>query len=386
MASGPSTPIRLRILHLAWEFPPALVGGLGVHVAGLAAAQAARGHAPVVIAADTLTRRWAGVAVYAAGQRPRPNGGPFLTQVMRMQGTLVAAALRLGLRPGNGPWIVHAHDWMVAAASMRLSQILSAPLVATFHATEWGRRGRAAYWDPLASAILGWERRLAAHATLVVTASRTVAAEVFALSGRSALVVPGGVTTTRPTAPRAATPGLIVTAARLVPEKGLATAIEALARLRASGIPFTWHVAGSGPLGPSLQDAADQRQIGSLIRWHGQLSPEALQVLRRRAACYLQPSWYEPFGLAALEALADGVPVVASRVGGMAEWGAPWLTFAAPGDPAQLAAVLAEVLTTGRPHAPDPAALRPLTWEAVAATLDPCLWALVAGQAAHLGA
>jgi glycosyltransferase involved in cell wall biosynthesis len=100
-------------------------------------------------------------------------------------------------------------------------------------------------------------------------------------------------------------------AGRLTEEKGFDTAIAAA---RAATVPLV--IAGAGPDEPRLRALA----AGGEVSFTGRVAPEELAGLRRRAAVVLAPSrWEEPCPYSVLEALAAGVPVLASDRGGLPE-------------------------------------------------------------------
>lgn len=136
--------------------------------------------------------------------------------------------------------------------------------------------------------------------------------------------------------------GYAVFVARLSPEKGLDTLLAAWAKLPR---PVRLKVVGDGPLAYRARAAAaaDPR-----IEYLGRLPlPEVLDVIGG-AACLVMPSvWYETFGLTIIEAYAKGTPVIASRLGAMAELvdeGRTGFLFA-PGDPTDLAAAVERLLS-----------------------------------------
>ena len=116
---------------------------------------------------------------------------------------------------------------------------------------------------------------------------------------------------------------------RLVEEKGFDTAIAAAG---IAGVPLV--IAGDGPDEGRLRDLARGDEAhGGEVRFTGRLEPAALAELRRGAAVVLIPSrWEEPCPYAALDALADGVPVLASDRGGLPELVGPQAILPA-GDP-----------------------------------------------------
>ena len=120
-------------------------------------------------------------------------------------------------------------------------------------------------------------------------------------------------------------------AGRLVEEKGFDTAIAAA---RAAGVPLT--IAGTGPDEPRLRSLAD-----ASVTFTGLLPAPELSELRRRAAVVLAPSrWEEPCPYGVLDALAAGIPVLASDRGGLPELVDPGSVVAAD-DPDAWSAALA---------------------------------------------
>ena len=120
-------------------------------------------------------------------------------------------------------------------------------------------------------------------------------------------------------------------AARLAREKGVDLAIDACRR---AGVPLV--IAGDGPLAEELQ----VRAAGGDVRFVGRLDRLRLDALRAGAALELVPSrMAETYGMSALEAMAAGVPLVATRVGALTDV-APADALVAPRDVPALAAAV----------------------------------------------
>jgi glycosyltransferase involved in cell wall biosynthesis len=132
-------------------------------------------------------------------------------------------------------------------------------------------------------------------------------------------VIPNGAKrTSAPRAPRAADAGFrILTVSRLIERKGVDTLIEALARTGDARLSLD--VAGEGPKRSSLRELADARGVGARVHFHGFADRAAIASLHARADVFVLMSRAESCSMALLEAMAAGVPVVASRVGGNAE-------------------------------------------------------------------
>jgi len=152
-------------------------------------------------------------------------------------------------------------------------------------------------------------------------------------------VAPPAASTSRPDDPAPT----VLYVGRLTGSKGVDVLIEALARL--DSVSAT--IAGDGPARESLERLARRLGVAERIRFVGWVSPPERSGLFARASVLAMPSlWQEPFGIVGLEALAAGVPVVASAVGGIPSWlrdGEAGLLVPAS-DPARLADALGRVV------------------------------------------
>jgi glycosyltransferase involved in cell wall biosynthesis len=175
------------------------------------------------------------------------------------------------------------------------------------------RGGSVAEAVAYAASLSLWQRRIAAQV------DRFLVPSAFALRRLRQLGAPvddrarvfWSVQRDCATESRAADGRHVLYAGRLSEEKGVADAVVAC---RAAGLPLV--VAGDGPAEPRLRELA----AGADVRFTGRVAPEQLAELRRDAAVAVVPSRYaEILPLAALEAMAAGLPVVASRSGGLAE-------------------------------------------------------------------
>jgi glycosyltransferase involved in cell wall biosynthesis len=163
------------------------------------------------------------------------------------------------------------------------------------------------------------------------------------LSGAPLRVVYPGV---RPTAPathpdlRPDAPLVIGAVSRLVPIKGISVLLHAV-RLTQRTLPgLRLEIAGSGPQRQSLEQLA--KQLGIVRQVHFLGWREDISILARDWSIFVQPSLHEGFGMAALEAMAAGLPVVASATGGLSELVSNGQTgrLVPPGDSHALAAAI----------------------------------------------
>ena len=138
--------------------------------------------------------------------------------------------------------------------------------------------------------------------------------------------------------------GYVALVGRLSPEKGVATALTAWER-NTTLPPLV--VVGDGPLKRQVEEAASRNSRISCLGEHP--NAEAQRVIGNAAALLMPSLWYETFGRTIAEAYATGTPVVASRLGAMAELvddGVTGALFTA-GDPDDLAAKMSRIISLG---------------------------------------
>ena len=102
------------------------------------------------------------------------------------------------------------------------------------------------------------------------------------------------------------------------PYKGIAELIEAVAQVRARGYDLRLRVAGEGRLRRSLENLASRR-LGDAAQFVGHLSGSDLHEVYDTADLFILPSWTEGLPRALVEAMAAGLPALATDVGGVAE-------------------------------------------------------------------
>jgi colanic acid/amylovoran biosynthesis glycosyltransferase len=106
---------------------------------------------------------------------------------------------------------------------------------------------------------------------------------------------------------------------RLVPEKGQAVLLEAVAELAARGIDVELALAGEGSMRPELERSAARLGIAERVAFLGAVGQEDLQELYEQAAVFCLPSFAEGVPVVLMEAMAMGVPVVTTRIAGIPE-------------------------------------------------------------------
>jgi D-inositol-3-phosphate glycosyltransferase len=330
-------------------------GGQNVHVAALATALVERGHSVVV-----YTRRDSPALPRRVTMRP----GLEVEHVPAGPALPIAKDSLLPYMPAFGeglarswaasrPDVVHAHFWMSGLAAIPAAARYGVPVVQTFHALGVVKRRWQGEADTSPACRLDREREVACRADRVIATCSDEAAELRALGvpAERVDVVPCGVDVSlfRPAVDPERSPRQIrrlLVVSRLVPRKGVEDAIRALALVPGAELVVVGGPAAgqldADPEVVRLRQVMAECRVADRVFLAGHLAHEGLPAVLRASDLLLAVPWYEPFGITVLEAMACGVPVVGSAVGGLLDTVVPGVTglLVTQRDPESIAAAV----------------------------------------------
>ncbi|MBW3622868.1 MAG: glycosyltransferase family 4 protein [Armatimonadetes bacterium] len=319
------SPSPLRILHLVSSLQ---VGGMERFVLRIASAQRRRGHTVEVVAL---------------------KGGPLQSYADELD--VPVTALRGGMPQRMAgmlafvarfrPQVLNAHNPSSLHYAVMGKGACGARVVMTYHGKGLG--------DPRTPGLWEWRR------TDAIVAVSAATAEVIRQDAQSRLpeitVIHNGIDPSKPQRSREdvradlnlgeTLTGIVV--ARVDRLKDHASLLRAMALLREIGVPLTLLIAGDGPERESLENLARELRLQEEARFLGFRSdvPDLLAA----SDFFVLPSTTEGLPLSVLEAMAQGLPVVATAVGGVPELiedGRSGI-LVPPKDPATLAAALLSI-------------------------------------------
>jgi D-inositol-3-phosphate glycosyltransferase len=276
------------------------------------------------------------IHVEAGPQRPVPppdivpDLDKFTDEVMAFQA-----------RTGAEYALLHGHYWLSGLVAVELSRRLNGiPVVQMFHTLGVVKNALAEQpAEQVPQARVDAEAKVAARADRIVAATPLESAELAWYCGADVgkvrtipcgvdveLFSPGSVAAARERLGLAAE-WVLLFVGRPAPIKGLEVLLQALARLKADGlsrVAVRLIIVGGDRNEEGNEDRArlralaDTLGVGAWLDFKGPEPQSALPEYYRAADLCLVPSHHESFGMAALEAMACGATVVASRVGGLA--------------------------------------------------------------------
>jgi len=336
----------VRILLVANTLPPSDLSGVGEQVMQLASGLRARGHEVAILGRGGSGARGPKLlfpfAIVRPALREIVRFRPDVVQVHESDGGLLAATLRLRRRRPLLTALLqvsYVEERRAVRPLVWSGEVLGEPGVVE-------RRFRR--WKAVPQIVLG---RLSARAAdLVFAPSRATAAELAADYGvTSSCVLPnvsGGVAlASREVRQLAGERGGWLFVGRLRIRKGVEVLMRALSLLDDPTHTPLW-IAGDGEHRAALEQTARRFGLEHRARFLGLCDGGQVRWLLARASALVVPSIYEGMPLVILEAMAEGLPVIASRVSGIPEvvedGTTGWLVPAE--DPPALARALAEAL------------------------------------------
>jgi D-inositol-3-phosphate glycosyltransferase len=331
-------------------------GGQNAHVAALAAALAGQGHeVRVYTRRDTADPpEVVPIDGYQVVHVPAGPAEPVSKDALLPYMGDFAEWMAADWRSTGLPDVAHAHFWMSGLAAITAGRACDVPVVQTFHALGSVKRRHQGAADTSPQHRIGYERQLGHGVDRIVVQCRDEIRELLLLGvPRTAMtLVPSGVDTGRflpdgPAEPRADRPR-ILSVGRLVERKGFEELIRAMPLVPGAECVI---VGGTGdqPYAHRLRELARECGVGDRVRLAGSVPVADMPRWYRSADVLAATPWYEPFGLTPLEAMASGVPVVGSAVGGIIDTVVDGVTgdLVPARDPRALGSALRRLLTDG---------------------------------------
>ncbi len=322
----------MKILVLAWEFPPRLVGGIARHVAELYPEIVKLGyevHLITVEVANAATYEVIeGIHIHRVAVA---HGHDFFHWVANMNESMGAYGGNLIAEVGHFD-LIHAHDWLVGDAAIALKHSFKIPLIATIHATEYGRN--QGIYQEGHKYIHGKEHSLVYNAWRVIVCSQYMRYEVeHALQSpwdKIDVIYNGIRPEKKPHLKDREKMAfrrrfahdeekIVYYVGRMAYEKGVYVLLNAAPQV-------LWDLQGKvkfvivgGGNTDQLKQQAWNLGIWDKCYFTGFMADRDLDKFQTIADCAVFPSLYEPFGIVALESFAARVPVVVSNTGGLPE-------------------------------------------------------------------
>lgn len=279
---------------------------------------------------------------------------PHLVRSVRPWEDLAATRSFRKLLQDRRPDLVHAHTFKAGAVARLAGFMEGVPTIYTPHGWRF-MPGSPKLWKwigPGVERVLG---RLAARVVCVSEYEKRLALELGVVPEEKLVVIANGI----PELPMGMQGGertktrrehgeaiRAVMVGRFEAPKDQATLLRALARV--ADVNITLEFVGDGPMRRSTENLAEALGLRNRVRFLGERNdvPELLS----EADLFILSSWFEGLPLALLEAMRSGLPVIASRVGGVTEAVIDGVTgiLVPPGDPEALARALARMAASPR--------------------------------------
>ncbi len=217
--------------------------------------------------------------------------------------------------------VIHAHDWMTFPAGIAAKKVTGKPLVIHVHATEFDRAGE----KNMDQRIVEIEKKGLQAADFIIAVSnwtKEILTDNYDIDPDKIVVVHNGIQGEEKTPFPAITrisENIVTFLGRITYQKGPKYFVEAAEKVLDLFPETHFILAGSGDLLPSTIDQIANLKISSRVHCTGFLKGEKIKQIWSVSDVFVMPSVSEPFGIAPLEAIRAGVPVIVSNQSGVAE-------------------------------------------------------------------
>lgn len=303
----------MKIAILVLLFPPKWLAGTEIATYNIARHLAKRGHEVHVITLLDEGLPKESLEQYFYIHRIRFPRIKFL-------GIIILWVKVLLLLKRINPQLVHVQSIAIGIAAFLAKKLLKKPYVV------WGR-GSEVYLPWLFKNRIS--RLVLRNADAVIALTEDMKTEMQKICNRDAYVIPNGIDLERfenlsrdemrGKLQAKAGEKLVISVGRFRPEKGVRYLIEAMEIIRQKGQPVKLLLGGEGPEEENLKQLVEQLNLGSCINFIGQIPNEKVPQYMAAAHVFALSSLSEGFPNVVLEAMASGLPIVASKVGGLPE-------------------------------------------------------------------
>ncbi|MDD5623715.1 MAG: glycosyltransferase family 4 protein [Candidatus Peribacteraceae bacterium] len=335
----------LHTLMFGWEYPPRHLGGLGVACEGLVRGLLHHGIKVTLVlpfatdSPDPIDIRFptqktveairvkSFLSPYDSAEAYAQRIKHIPRETAQIYGEDLAHAVHVytemsvELTKDLSPDVVHCHDWMTYEAGVRAARHHDQPLVAHIHATELDRT----HFNPN-DWIYGRERWGFEQADRIIAVSnytKNIIVQHYGIAPDKITVVHNGSDETHmpqeTTEPQAKKHPMVLFLGRLALQKGPRHFLHMAAMVHAHRPDVQFVVAGDGQMLPSLIEETCRLGLQDCTVFAGKVNATEARKLYAQADCFVMPSLSEPFGLVALEAIAQRTPVILSKQSGASE-------------------------------------------------------------------
>lgn len=347
--------MKTRILMFGWEFPPFNSGGLGVACLGLTKALSELGTEVIFVMPKMLDIKtpWAKlvfadqteltdievrainspITAYATGRsyksllRGHNEAGIYGEDLMSEVQRYAAAGASIAREETFD--VIYAHDWLSFGAGIAAKRATGRPLIVHVHATEFDRSGGS---SGVNREVYALEREGMEMADVVIAVSemtKNIIVREYGIPPEKIRVVYNGIDEGTAPSSGGALPRLrtlkksgyrlVLFLGRVTLQKGPDYFLRAAKRVLERNPQVLFILSGSGDMENQVMHLAGELGIGGHVFFTGFLHGAERHEVYEAADLFVMPSVSEPFGIAALEAMKVGTPVLMSKQSGVSE-------------------------------------------------------------------